>query len=41
MTSLTTVLGMLGLNATQEDLSKLSGTDETGTSMYGLYEVFG
>ncbi|OPY29194.1 MAG: Cell surface glycoprotein precursor [Methanobacterium sp. PtaU1.Bin242] len=37
--SLATVLSMLGLNATQEDLSKLSSTDETGTSMYGLYNA--
>jgi trimeric autotransporter adhesin len=34
--SLATVLNRLGINATQDELATLAGTDQTGTSMYGL-----
>jgi len=37
--SLATAMQLLGVNATQDELSKLSSTDETGTSMYGLYKA--
>lgn len=34
--SLTTVLNRMGINATQEDIADLAGTDKEGTSMWGL-----
>ena len=34
--SLATVLNNMGINATQDELASLSGTDKSGTSMYGL-----
>ena len=34
--SLATVLNRLGVNATQDDIATLAGTDQTGTSMAGL-----
>lgn len=37
--SLATVLKMLGITTTQEDLADLAGTDEEGTTMYGLFDA--
>src|SRR5690606_18424056 len=37
--TLATVLKNLGVNATQEELATLAGTDETGTTMYGLAQA--
>ena len=34
--SLATVLNNMGINATQDELANLAGTDETGTILYGL-----
>ncbi|MEL7671338.1 cysteine peptidase family C39 domain-containing protein [Methanobacterium sp.] len=34
--SLATVLNNMGISATQDELASLAGTDETGTSLYGL-----
>ena len=34
--SLATVMNNMGVNATQDELASLSGTDKSGTTMYGL-----
>ena len=33
------VLGNFGINTTEEELANLAGTDESGTTMYGLAEA--
>ncbi len=37
--ALTRVCTELGVEATVEEIAKLAGTDETGTSMYGLFHA--
>jgi len=37
--SLATVLNNIGINATEQELATLAGTDENGTTMYGLSEA--
>lgn len=37
--ALATLMMHLGLNTTEKDLSNLAGTDNTGTSMYGLVQA--
>ncbi len=37
--ALATALKNLGINTTEEELMKLAGTDENGTTMYGLVEA--
>ena len=37
--SLATVMNTMGINATQEELASLSGTDKSGTTMYGIVQA--
>jgi len=37
--ALATVLNNMGINATEQELANLAGTDENGTTMYGLAEA--
>jgi len=37
--TLATVLNNMGINATEEELASLAGTNETGTTMYGLVQA--
>ncbi|MEG3225532.1 MAG: hypothetical protein BME94_08530 [Methanobacteriales archaeon Met13] len=37
--ALATVLNNLGINATEQELTNIAGTDENGTTMYGLAEA--
>jgi len=37
--ALATVLNNMGINATEQELANLAGTDENGTTMYGLSEA--
>ena len=37
--ALATVLNNMGINATEHELAVLAGTDETGTTMYGLIQA--
>lgn len=37
--ALATVLNNLGINATEQELAILAGTDESGTTMYGLVQA--
>ncbi|MEG3224097.1 MAG: hypothetical protein BME94_00880 [Methanobacteriales archaeon Met13] len=37
--ALATVLNNMGINATEQELMNLAGTDENGTTMYGLAEA--
>lgn len=37
--ALATILKNMGINATQEELAVLAGTNETGTTMYGLIQA--
>ncbi|MBM4240974.1 MAG: C39 family peptidase [Euryarchaeota archaeon] len=37
--ALATVLNNLGINTTEQELATLAGTDENGTTMYGLVEA--
>jgi predicted double-glycine peptidase len=39
--ALATVLNNLGINATEQELAILAGTDESGTTMYGLVQAAG
>ncbi len=37
--ALAAVLNNLGINSTEQELAKLAGTDESGTTMYGLMQA--
>jgi uncharacterized protein len=37
--ALATVLNNLGINATEQELATLAGTDQSGTTMYGLVQA--
>lgn len=37
--ALATVLNTLGINCSEHEIAKMAGTDETGTTMYGLMKA--